>query len=1054
MDAIYSKERLDLNKKSRTKTSDFLFSSKNTEIKKPPSDTTTFYSPLSHHPRKNTRSLFDKTDSLRLKLERLSAIPSLINLSSSRESNLSRETGKVKSKNTTPLKMYKSEAESRVSLGSTAKIYSFHDPLYKLNEFLTSLGKKDEKNPSVVISKPESPEKNAEQFGRSSGKLKNPIFSRDSLVTRSLKEDTFQTSKLGIYDYAGISHSRNTTRTPPKRTPSPRKSISSVKSQLFHLKNNLTLLRTYFQDFFLIKESFEKICRNLAKECFERQKQVKQNRSLEARIISDQKTKIMNLEEIIKKIYKDKYSMQNTNLEDNYKILLLNEKLKKQESAVEKIKKDYESALANRDNKEKDRVDEKNMQISKLQKEIDELCKEKNALNKKVEENSTEIKKLNDEISTNNEEHINLMQNSISIIEEKLKLDKKLSHLSAKYHKVKDLYGALKENAEIIEKDKTNLALYCEELKEYNGKLEINAKIGQNQNPVSDKCEKCENNNIKIFELSNIIKDNDKRLQELKEILGKVNEKKEKHKETKDKLKDALENDKRRKDVIKSMEEKLEKAEEDLEIIQNMLEKERISYTNQIKDMKIEYEQDIEAQKTEIKELLSEKLEIEEIYQNFESSFNKEKEFLSQQLKESQEKALHTEKLAGDLHKLVESSEKQQKALENTIIDLKIRAKEKEKLLIDQMKQNLNTQLEDTSKNVEKAYEEFSSLISYIQKCLKHISKLDSFEMFKKKYSEKAKVYEEVVKSLESSSLSPLSHSQSPRIKNKLEKFSNTSKWVSKSRLSFLKSLIKTLSNPIFSMKITELPEEDDEFIIKIEYTSKESHETKEFLEGKISEYENIIHLKNQEIEYLENLIIEINNDNGHTENGFLEEIVYLNQELNKFTVENEEKICLLQEEVEEKAKNIGELYQEISMLKDLYVAEVQISSNLRDEIEKNARILCRFPGQQGNSENIIRQNEILSQNLQAVTECYEKVRCELIGFDEKSQGSIYEREIGSLQSQYKVLTELYEGLQKDFEELRQENNELTKQNNYLEEENRGLNDELRDMQFFNKDKL
>lgn len=836
MDIYYTKERHDSSQTTPMDSSEFLSKNRMLENKRFSSDTTSFFSPISYHPRKNTQTLFDKTDNLRLKLEKLSAIPISSNVSSSRESGTGKDNATVKSKPTTPMKNYKLEKASRVFTGTKPKIHSYQDPFCKLNEFLTSLGRKEEKESKNTDLRIENLEKNYKKCDKLTGKLENPVFYQENLVSKSLQDYSNNTDKINAIENSIILHSRNSTSTPQKFTYSPRKlSPSLIKSQLFHLKNDLFLLKTIFQDFFTVKDNFEKIYKNIAREIFESQKQTKQAKSTENQLILEQKIKIQNLEEIIKKNYKDKYMIKNTTLEDNCKILTLSEKLKKQENAFDQLKKDYENVLAAKEKADKEQLNNKNLKILELNNEIEDLKKEKTALIMKIDESDLEIKKLNEEISSSNEEHISLMQNSISIVEEKLKLDKKLTQISAKYYKIKNFHT---ENVESKDKNSTILSKTFNKSKESIEELEIITKNTKIHTPRgrSEHCPKCEEYKTKIDEINKIVEDNDKGLKMLKNIMEKVNKKKAKLKDMKQQLKDVLNNEDYEKKLLGELKDHIKLLEDEKEDMRKLLEEERIGSKMQIEDMKKNYEKNIEEKKNEIAELMNEKQEIDEIYQNLERSFNREKDFLYKQLKDSQDKAICAEKLAEDLNKLVEISEKQQKFLEGTILDLKVRSKEKEKLLIGQLQQSLNGQLLESSKKIDIAYEEFSKYISYIERRLKHISKIENFSIFTKKYAEKVKVYEEIITILESSSDLSTVQIRYPKTKSKLQKLSNVSIWVSKSRLSFVKSILKTLSNPIFSMKIAEMPEEDDEINIKIEYRLKENIEMSNLLEEKIDE--------------------------------------------------------------------------------------------------------------------------------------------------------------------------------------------------------------------------
>ncbi|OMJ90863.1 hypothetical protein SteCoe_6737 [Stentor coeruleus] len=1044
MEAHYTKEHHDSSQTSPMNSSEFLSQNRVLESKRFSSDTTSFFSPISYHPRKNTQSLFDKTDNLRLKLEKLSAIPTSANLSSSRESNTSKDRATVKSKPTTPMKNNKLEKESRIFTGTKSKNHNFHDPFCKLNEFLTSLGKNEPKTTDLRIG---SFEKNNKKCDKITENLENPIFYRENLVQKKHKNYSNVTDKINAIENSIISNSRNSIvsnsrnsiSTPPKYAYSPHRLTSSlIKSQLFHLKNDLFLLKTIFQDFFTVKDNFEKICKNIAKECFESQKQTKQAQNIENQLILEQKIKIQNLEEIIKKNYKDKYMIKNTTLEDNCKILTLSEKLKKQENAYDQLKKEYENILVAREKFDKEQLNVNDLKIIELNNEIEVLNKEKNALNIKIEESALEIKKLNEEITSTNEEHINLMQNSISIIEDKLKLDKKLTQLSTKYYKIKTAYTG---NPEI--KDK-NVSLLPQNLNKSKESIEIITKIAHT--PRGKLCHKCEEYKTKIQEFNKIIEDNDKVLEEMKSLIEKFNRKKTKLKDIKQKLKDALNNDEYQKKLLGEFNDNIKILEDEQEKMRKLMEEERENNKIRIEDMKNYYEKIIDEKKTEIVELLNENKETDEIYQNLESSFNREKDFLYRQLKESQDKSIYAEKLAEDLSKLVETSEKQQKSLESTILDLKVRSKEKEKLLINQLQQSLNSQLQESSKKVDTAYEEFSKYISYIERRLKYISKINSFSLFTKKYSEKVKVYEEIIKILESSSDLSTVQTKYPKTKTKLEKLSNMSICVSKSRLSFLQSILKTLSNPVFSMKIDEMPEEDDEFNIKIEYLPKENVEMSNLLKEEIDKLKKAQEDKDMKLEYFERTIIEISNENSTVENGFLDEILALNRELSNVTEDSTEKIMRLNKEIDGKSKIIEGLYQELDRLKELYYSEVQISTNLREEIEKASQASEKFNKDKENIENVMKQNIILSQKLHEITERYEKIQKKLKIFKERKDKMAFDIEDNKIANDG-----LYEEIKKNFNSVKQDNCELAERICYLEDENKVLNEELRSMQFLNK---
>lgn len=586
----------------------------------------------------------------------------------------------------------------------------------------------------------------------------------------------------------------------------------------------------------------------------------------------------------------------------------LNEKNEEQSKKIEELKKSIE--------KKEEELNEKNQErsekIQQLEKEIveikDEKEKKEGELRKNIEEQTEKIKKLNENLNESESR--------------KNKLISKITALSNKINSF-EVNSKQKDNDLIkIEKEKEELRLNIEELKkekkELNSRIETLKKNNENANELSDKVEKLQNINNKIFkESKGLVKNNE----ELEKLLDEKNNEIEIKKSEISDLKKGTE------DYIQLEKEadRLAKEKEGLEI---KVEEWKNNWAEEVAK-KGEFESKVKQLEEKIGRLektLEDYVSLEKDFQ----SIKEAKEKIEEEKRKLEKDSSQLSQDKDQLHQKLEEKEDEVKKL-NSVLEEKDKElnkqKQKNNNLIEK-NQELNYEFEEErrvwNKEKEKMEEDF-------KKALKELGASESDKnLIKRLYeeAEKTEKLEKVIKNLEEKANKKEEELSSYKEKEKQEKEKQNEykeKILSCGNWSDLKTILKEIGN--FKLK-REKEYSFDEF-------------EKEFLDyyryfGKFRQiYEN----KNLYIREIKDACKTIGSDvlnnSLHTDNN-LRKLVLENKINEKEYKYNPDKDLLIGLDLNRYLNTINFIKKNIKLL-DYYKENNQLTEfqNLLDDFEK-----------------------------------------------------------------------------------------------------------------------
>ena len=242
-----------------------------------------------------------------------------------------------------------------------------------------------------------------------------------------------------------------------------KKKITKHNIKFQSLKDDLNFLKNSVSEF-LNANIFEKFYKKILSKVNRIAQALKNSTKGLENELTLKEEKILSLEESLSNAYKERFQLQTSSLNFNYKILILNEKLKESESAQTDLKLFYEEQIQKEKLEYERNIEKINKTAAVYKAEMEKYQKEKSVLYEKIEENNQELHKLDEEIAVLNNENINLMQNSITIIEEKLKLENKINYMANEYYRIKETKNIIEANNMELIKEKEDYTLKYNEL--------------------------------------------------------------------------------------------------------------------------------------------------------------------------------------------------------------------------------------------------------------------------------------------------------------------------------------------------------------------------------------------------------------------------------------------------------------------------------------------------------------------------------------------------------------------------------------------------------------
>jgi hypothetical protein len=244
------------------------------------------------------------------------------------------------------------------------------------------------------------------------------------------------------------------------------------------------------------------------------------------RLVVQYKVRIKQLEDTIKNSLSEKAVMRDRAIDDNYKILLLTEKIKGFQEEAKKIKDECQEKVADEIKELQAKVGSLKQNLYEKGLEIEKVSFENKALTGKLQVEKTNLSNIKQELEYCSNENMKLMQNSINLIEEILELKKTNQKLQNELlqnqenpknlefkEKVEKIFEENKELKENLEKAQISLKEKEQNLNSFQRKWQ------KNREKRNDLLEKWENLELDLNRLLQ-----EKTLWEQKEKMWKENE--------------------------------------------------------------------------------------------------------------------------------------------------------------------------------------------------------------------------------------------------------------------------------------------------------------------------------------------------------------------------------------------------------------------------------------------------------------------------------------------------------------------------------------------------